>query len=487
MEETGKGIILLGLGSGRPELVTHEAWSILNSISTIYLLTTQHPVVQKLPEDLQIHSFDEIFRSEEDNSSVSEQIIQTIMELGRRPEGVVYGIPGHPLVTEATGPEIYRQAKVEGLPIRLIEGVSLIDSYFSIIEMGKISKIVIVDAQELEKKYHPLFPPNFPVLITNINSIGSLKKIKITLLTQYPPDHSVQLMKIGRTSDPIVQHVLLDKIDQSDKIELLATLFLPPLGFHTSYEEFQELISHLRSPDGCPWDREQSHQSLRRNLMEETYEVLEAIDRADVGMMQEEFGDLLLQITLHAQIASENEEFNMSDVIKGIYTKLVHRHPHVFGDEDIKDAQLVIENWEKLKAIERGEEQKKEKGLLDGISTSMPALAVADAYQRRAARVGFDWPGIEGVIEKVKEEIEEFLIAKGKNASEEEIGDILFSIVNLARWVDVDPESALRNVNEKFRRRFTFIEEEAVNRGKQLIDLTLEEMDEIWERAKKKE
>jgi len=346
--------------------------------------------------------------------------------------------------------------------------------------------MTIIDATELETEYHPLSPPNFPALITRFNSNVSLKQVKTSLLSLYPDDHPVQFVHTGGLAGITVEHLPLNQIDQGNMTEVMTILYLPPLGIHTSFEEFQELIAHLRSPEGCPWDREQTHQSLRRNLMEETYETLEAIDQADVQLMQEEFGDLLLQIILHAQIASENDEFTMSDVIKGIYTKLVHRHPHVFGDVDLKDAQLVIENWERLKALERGESEKKEKGLLDGVSTSMPALAVADTYQRRAARVGFDWREIEGVIEKVKEEIEEFRDAERDEAKIEEIGDILFSIVNLARWVDVDPEAALRNANNQFRQRFALIEAEAKHRGIQLNDLTFEEMNEIWEKAKKK-
>jgi tetrapyrrole methylase family protein/MazG family protein len=486
MEKAGKGITLLGLGPGNPELLTREAWALLNSISEIYLLTAHHSAVHAFPEDLQIHSFDDMFGFESNYSNVIEHIVQIIIGLGHRLEGVVYGVPGHPLITEVTGPEVFRQARVEGLPIRLIEGVSLIDSTLSSIGLQASPQMTIVSALELETKYHPLFPPNFPTLITQIHSKESLKKIKTTLLALYPGNHLVQLIHAGGTSDAIVEHLPLNQIDHSNKTGLMTTLFLPPLGVHTSFEEFQELIAHLRSPGGCPWDREQSHQSLRRNLMEETYETLEAIDRADVELMKEEFGDLLLQIILHAQIASENDEFIMADVIKGIYTKLVYRHPHVFGNLDLKDAQRVIENWERLKALERGEDEKKEKGLLDGVSTSMPALAVAEAYQRRTARVGFDWPGIEGVIKKIKEEIEEFRDAEGDDAKVEEIGDILFAIANLARWVDVDPEAALRNANEQFRKRFAVIETEAKQRGKQLTDMTFEEMDEIWEQAKKK-
>jgi tetrapyrrole methylase family protein/MazG family protein len=487
MKTKAKGIILLGLGPGNPDLLTREVWSLLNSISEIYLLTTHHSSVQGFPKGLQVHSFDNILDGEEDYQKVLDHIVRTVIELGCRPEGVVYGVPGHPFIAEATSQEIYQRAKAEGLPVELIEGISLIGPTLAAIGLDQSSHISVVPMLELVSNYHPLNPPNFPAIITQIHSKISLSRVKTTLLALYPSNHPVQLVYAAGTPNLAVENLPLDQIDQSEKVGILTSLYVPQLGVHTSFEEFQELIAHLRSPEGCPWDREQSHQTLRRNLMEETFEALEAIDRADPELMQEEFGDLLLQITLHAQIASENGDFTMSDIIKGIYSKLVHRHPHVFGDMDLKDAQVVIKNWERLKALERGENEQKEKGLLEGIPTSMPALAVADAYQRRAARVGFDWPKIEGVIDKIKEEIDEFMNSDGKKAQVEEIGDILFAVANMARWVDIDPEAALRSANEQFRIRFAVIESEAQRSGKQLSDMTLEEMDEIWHRAKKEQ
>jgi tetrapyrrole methylase family protein/MazG family protein len=487
MKTKAKGIILIGLGPGNPDLLTREAWSLLNTISEIHLLTAHHSPVQGFPKGLQVHSFDNILDGEEDYQKVLDQIVRTVIELGCRPEGVVYGVPGHPFIGEATSQEIYQRAKAEDLPVELIEGISLIGPTLAAIGLKESSHISVAPVLELVNNYYPLSPPNFPAIITQIHSKKSISKVKATLLALYPSNHPVQLVHAAGTPNLVVENLPLDQIDQSesDHFSILSSLYVPPLGLHTSFEEFQELIAHLRSPEGCPWDREQSHQTLRRNLMEETFEALEAIDRADPELMKEEFGDLLLQITLHAQIASENGDFTMSDVIKGIYSKLVHRHPHVFGDMDLKDSQVVIRNWERLKALERGENEQKEKGLLVGIPTSMPALAVAEAYQRRAARVGFDWPKIEGVIDKIKEEIDEFMNSDGKEAQVEEIGDILFAVANVARWVDIDPEEALRSANQQFRRRFAVIESEARRSGKQLSDMTLEEMDKIWDQAKK--
>lgn len=342
----------------------------------------------------------------------------------------------------------------------------------------------IVDAQKLAAAHHPPFPPSSPALIAQIHSPKIAAEVKAALQTVYPDEHGVKLVYGDGKRDVVVENLPLHKIDHSEHIGYSTVLYIPPLDENTAFEDFQELIAHLRSPQGCPWDREQTHQTLRPNLLEETYEVLDALDQDDSQAMQEEFGDLLLQIVLHAQIASEYGEFTMSDIIQGIYTKLVRRHPHVFGDVELNEADAVIQNWERLKAHEREQNSQEEKGLLDSIASAMPALAIADAYQKRAARVGFDWPDIQGVIDKVKEELGEFEEADDPKAKAEEFGDLLFSLVNLARWQKIDPETALRETNTKFKTRFSAIEADANMKGVQLSDMTLDEMDAVWNRAK---
>ena len=220
--------------------------------------------------------------------------------------------------------------------------------------------------------------------------------------------------------------------------------------------------------------------------MEESYEELEAIDSGNSASMCEEFGDLLLQIVLNAQIASEAGHFNMTDVVKGIHHKITSRHPHVFGDLELKDVNGVLENWERLKEKERGK-KKEDKGLLDGVPLSLPALTQAQGYQDRAARVGFDWTGIDGVLEKIVEEIQEVKTANNQEELAGEIGDLFFALVNLARWKKVDAESALREVNRKFKKRFSYVEQGAKKQGRNLSDMTLEDMDALWEAAKKDE
>jgi tetrapyrrole methylase family protein/MazG family protein len=264
----------------------------------------------------------------------------------------------------------------------------------------------------------------------------------------------------------------------------MTALFVPALGPATSFEGFQEIIAHLRAPEGCPWDREQTHQTLRTNLLEETYEVLTAIDADDPAALGEELGDLLLQIVLQAQIANEYGEFRMADVIHGIHTKLVRRHPHVFGDTKVGGVGDVLQNWERLKAVEREKKGKKEAGLLDSTPKALPALTQADQYQARVARVGFEWPELSDVLDKIQEEIEEVRQAETPGARQDELGDLFFAMVNLARRFDIDAESALREANARFRRRFSFLEDSARSQNRELSQLSLEEMLSLWEEAK---
>ncbi|MDH5606571.1 MAG: nucleoside triphosphate pyrophosphohydrolase [Anaerolineae bacterium] len=482
-----EGIILLGLGPGDPGLITRQAWDILEKAGEVHLRTKQHPAVEGLPTRLIVHSFDDIYEAEEDFNSVYARIIDEVIQLGRRPEGVLYAVPGHPLIGETTGPEILRRAQAEGIPVQVVEGISFITPSLAAVGADPLPQTAIVDALELVSAHYPPFPPSSPALIAQVFSPRVAGELKITLTALYPDEHRVKMVHAAGTGAALVEEMYLHEIDQSAHIGLLTSLYLPPLGEYTSFEEFQELIAHLRAPEGCPWDQEQTHQSLRRNLLEEAYEALAAIDADDPASMLEEFGDLLLQIVLQAQIASEYGEFHMSDVIHAIHTKLVRRHPHVFGDVDLENSGEVIANWERLKENERREKgEKKENGLLDGIPLDMPALVVAEAYQRRAARIGFDWPEIEGVLDKILEEITEYRSAESMEDKREEFGDLLFALVNLARWVDLDPETALRETNAKFKTRFAEIEAAALKMGKQISDMSLAEMDEIWEKAKKK-
>lgn len=241
------------------------------------------------------------------------------------------------------------------------------------------------------------------------------------------------------------------------------------------------IIARLRAPDGCPWDKEQTHQTLRANLLAECYETLEALDEGDPARLSEELGDLLLQIVLHAQIAKDNDEFEIGDVIESIATKIIRRHPHVFGKAKVRDAEEVMHNWEDLKKGEREEGT----SMLAGVPKEMPALAYALEISRRAVRVGFEWENIEGVIDKLAEESKEIKDAESLEEKEREYGDLLFTLVNVARWEGIDAEAALRAANRKFYRRFTRMEELGREKGLVLNKLSFKEMDGLWEEAKK--
>ena len=478
-------ITLLGLGPGNPDQLTREAWDWLLKISEIHLRTSLHPVVTGLPKNLVIHSFDDLYESLDSFDQVYEAIVEQVLTLGKRSQGVTYAVPGHPFVAEATGPEIARRAAAQGLTVRVIEGISFLEPAFTALGFDPFPKLALLDALELGTRQHPFYPPDMPALITQIYNKMSASEVKLTLNAVLPDNHPVRLIHNAGTEQQLVEDLALYEIDRSPHIGLMTALYVPPLGEETSLEAFQEVVARLRAPEGCPWDREQTHLSLRPYLLEETYEALSALDADDPQHMREEFGDLLLQIVLHAQIANEYGEFNLSQVIKGIYDKIIRRHPHVFSNWQVDDVGHVLQNWEKLKAAERETNGETEKGLLDGVALALPALAQAQEIQGRVARVGFDWPDIQGVVDKICEECAEFVQAEDDPSRMAEIGDLLFALVNLARRTGIDAESALREANQRFRRRFAHIEQSARKQGRTLSDLSLDEMEALWQAAKK--
>jgi tetrapyrrole methylase family protein/MazG family protein len=479
------GIVMLGLGPGDPQLVTRQVWQILEGCSELYLRTNRHPAAANLPAHIRLHSFDELYATGEDLDAVCETIVARVLELGRRPQGVAYAVPGHPFVAEATCPEIVRRARAEGLALSVGSGMSFLEPVFTALGVDPLPRLSLVDALELAGAHTPPFPPDAPALIAQVYSPALAVQVKRVLVGVYPEQHPVVMVHAAGTPAELVEQRALSEIDDSPNISPLTALYAPPLGPGTSFEAFQEVIAHLRAPEGCPWDREQTHQSLRSSLLEETYEVLAALDADDASSMREEFGDLLLQIVLHAQIAAEYGEFNMAEVLQGIRTKIVSRHPHVFGDLKLHDAQGVLLNWERLKEQERTASGKADASLLDGVALALPALVQAEQFQKRAARVGFDWPDIEGVLEKLDEELQEVHEAGDFQALQDEMGDLLFAVVNLARWYRVDPESALRQANARFRRRFAYIEAAAHGEGRSVADLSLDEMEALWQQAKR--
>ncbi len=479
------GIILLGLGPGDAGHLTRAAWQILENCSEITLRTRQHPVVAELPAHIEIHDFDDFYNQAETFDAVYEQIVEKVLELGRREQGVIYAVPGHPFVAETTAPEIAARARQEGIPVRIIDGLSFLEPTFSALSLDPFPQTVVMDALELANAHVPTFPTHMPVLIAQIYSQMVAADVKLTLNALYPDLHPVKLIHGAGTAGQQIEEIPLYQIDRSRFTGLLTTLYLPPLGEATSFEEFLEIVAHLRAPDGCPWDKEQTHSSLRSTLIEEAYEVLDALDKEDTQSLQEELGDLLMNILLQAQIASEAGEFTIADVLHGIHSKIVRRHPHVFGEVNVDGVRGVLSNWEKIKADERAANGKTHLSLMDGVAMALPALIQADQYQKRAARVGFDWPDIQGVLDKLQEELGEVHRAAEGDEKLHEIGDLIFAVVNLARWYKIDPESALRQANARFKKRFGYIENSAQTQNRSVSEMSLDEMEALWQEAKK--
>ena len=250
-----------------------------------------------------------------------------------------------------------------------------------------------------------------------------------------------------------------------------------------TFQTLVDIVARLRAPGGCPWDLEQTHASLKRNLLEECYEVMEAIDRDEGRALSEELGDLLVQVAFHAHIASEAGEFELADVMTHINRKLVRRHPHVFGDVKVADAREVERNWERLKE-EENRDKPARTSAVDGIPTDLPALAYAQLMQDRVGRSGFEWDDVSGVLDKVAEEVEELRSAASPEEQSQELGDLLFTMVNLSRWLDIHAEDALRQANLRFQNRYMLMEKLAVSRSLDFVNLPLPEKEKLWQEAK---
>ncbi len=298
----------------------------------------------------------------------------------------------------------------------------------------------------------------------------------------YPLDHPVG--RFGLADATTVGALVADDLD-----EPLYLAPVPPVAAVASPWGMPWISDRLRAPDGCPWDREQTHETLRNHLLEEAYEVYDALEQGATPELASELGDLLLQVVLHAQLAAEAGVFDMTDVWTAIATKIVRRHPHVFGEAEARTAGDVNRQWERIKAAERADAAGESgadapASALDGISRSLPALAASQEMQERAANLGYDWPSIDGVLDKVREEVGELVEAPDAASRAEELGDLLFVLVNVGRKTGIEVEAALRSANDKFRRRFRHVERSAASRGVALRDLSFEELDALWDAAK---
>ncbi|MHB1004560.1 MAG: bifunctional methyltransferase/pyrophosphohydrolase YabN [Chloroflexota bacterium] len=494
-------ITILGLGPGTWGQVTIEAQEVLASALEVWLRTARHPVVASLPGGPRGQSFDYLYDEKESFDEVYAAIVARLLDLARRPGGVVYAVPGHPLVGERSVALLLPAAREAGLAVRIVAGLSFLEPVFTSLELDPLAAgLQIVDATDLavlaeenlgQPAVRPGFLPTSPLLVPQVYNQRMASAVKLHLLNFYASDHEVELVQAaGVPGEEKRRRMPLYTLDRDPGIEHMATLYVPPLAPVDDLAEFSGLryvVARLRAPGGCPWDREQTHESLKPYVIEEAYEVLEALDASDAGKLSEELGDLLLQVVLHAQLGEEAGEFSIEDVLRVITAKLIRRHPHVFGDVHVRDSSDVLRNWQQIKREEKQAQGVPQASLLGDIPRQLPALAYALSLQKRAARVGFDWTSVIGVEDKVAEEIQELKTAEGQPERFHELGDVLFSVVNLARWLKVDAEEALRQANLRFKRRFLLMERLCAERGRELQRLSAAEMDDLWEEAKRGE
>ena len=456
-------IHIIGLGPGDPGLITRQAWELIQAADAIWVRTREHPAIPTLQQHTTVHSYDHLYQTIDDFDAVYAAIAEDVVARARQRD-IIYAVPGDPAIAERTPALIQQRAHALGLDVTIHSAVSFLEPTFAAIPWDPIAGMQMLDAQQLAAMHHPPGSLGQGLLVPQLYSRLLAGDVKLTLMNAYPDDHPVMLIS-GAGSDALqLKSIRLYELDRRDDFDDMTTLWVPPLSHPATYEDLQEIIAHLRAPDGCPWDRKQTHQSLRPYLLEETYEVLDALDAEDSEALKEELGDLLIQVALHVQIATEEGEFKLADVIHHVVDKLIRRHPHVFGDVHVNDAEDVARNWEAIKQQEReanGQTPDK-KTLLDGIPAALPALAKAQTYLSRLARVGYPLPSTAP-------------------SSPEALGWALLDLVAQAERAGMDAEAALRQVTHALRDALIVLEETAQREGTTFIQLPNEEQHRRWQ------
>ncbi len=477
-------ITILGLGPGNPADLTRQAWDLLSEADEVYLRTARHPTVAHLPSHLTLHTFDELYETLDSFDAVYEIMAERVVAAGRRTKGVLYAVPGHPLVGESSVARILPAARREGQEVRVVDGLSFIEPVLRLLGIDGLQGLQLADATEVAGAHHPPLDPDRPALIGQLYGQRLASEVKLTLMNAYADDHPITLAQAAGTREQAITTIPLYDLDRGQRVDHLTTLYVPPYPRVSGLPGLQDTVARLRAPGGCPWDQEQTHQTLRSSLLEESYEVLAALDAEDPEPLCEELGDLLMQIVMHAQIATEEGTFKFPDVIGRIDAKLKRRHPHVFGDLQVEETSDVLRNWEAIKAKERAEKGQGHRSRMEGVPAILPSLARAQALGDRAARDGFDWPDLDGVLDKVNEELDELRSANDVEAQTAELGDLLFSLANASRWLGVDAESALRGACDRFTQRYAEMERQARTRDTHLVDLSSAEQEALWQEAK---
>lgn len=510
-----KGITVVGLGPGNAAHLSVETFEVLQKGAQVILRTAVHPSVSELKKaGIKFTSCDDFYETGASFDEVYKKIVEFVLDEGARQE-VIYAVPGSPLVAERTVVMLREQAKARSLPLKILPAMSFLDLAYVELELDPISGLRIIDSLDFEALADA---GKYPLMITQVYSQLIASDIKINLMEVLSDEAQLYFLRNLGLPDEVCLPIKLYELDRQPHIDHLTSVFIPaqeqtvfaPVNalvkeqeifetddddliygysddedclYNTDIMPLVSVIKRLREPGGCPWDREQTHKSIRSNLVEEVYELLEAIDNNDIDGIQEELGDVLMQVVLHTQIASEAKWFYLQDVIDEVTEKLIRRHPHVFASRLVKDSDEVIKNWDAIKL----EEKKERTQVLDGVPSGLPTLLRAYKLHSKAAKVGFDWPDNESVWSKVLEELHELEEAvKGGRLKEmeHELGDLLFALAGYAKHIGLEPEVALNSANNRFIRRFTFVEKKVRVSKRKWQDFSLDKLNVFWEQAK---
>jgi tetrapyrrole methylase family protein/MazG family protein len=410
----------------------------------------------------------------------ADHIVETMKALSARGDVVLVAM-GYPFLREGVVMGLLQRVG----PVEVLPAASPLEVLLMAFDVDVTADLDLVDASALRTA---LPERGSHLVVTGVPNAIAAKSVSKRLAELYPGDHIVVIAVAEKGGGYELRMSTVGSLPAASVDWPDATLYVAPFRIEPpgGFDELVRIMRILRGPDGCPWDHEQTHMSLRRHMIEEAYEALAAIENDDMPGLADELGDILLQVVFHAQIAAENGDFTIDDSVANIVAKLRRRHPHIFGSVVAETPAAVMENWDRIKRDERGE--RGDSSALDGIAHTLPALTYADKMSRRAVAVGFDWETVDDVWVKVHEEMDELKAEEAGSAeAADEVGDLLFTIVNVARKLKVDPEQALRATCDKFRRRFGQMEQEAVARGEDLGEMSTEEMEALWRLAKETE
>lgn len=504
-------ITIVGLGPGAAEHLSLETMSILENSQQVILRTAVHPSVAELERrGVRYAACDDLYESGSSFEEVYAQVTERVLAAAAQGD-VAYAVPGSPLVAEKTVALLREKAQEAKIKLHIKPSMSFLDLAYVRLGIDPIGGLRIIDACDFDALADA---GSYPLLLTQVYSRLVASDVKIFLMENLPDDFQIYFLRNLGLADEECRPLPLFELDRQENIDHLTSVYIPPLAAgeteafgadadddfedasdfsgdelptasfaDADIQPLADVIRILREPGGCPWDREQTHASIRSNMIEEVYEYLEAVDAGDFDGMREELGDVLMQVVFHARMAQEAGHFDLQDVIDEVTDKLIRRHPHVFGGTKVRGSDEVLVNWEAIKKTEKTER----KHVLDGVSQGLPALLRAYKLQGKAAKAGFDWQEEAPVLAKVAEEIEELreaLAQEDQQAAESELGDVLFALVNYARHHGIEPEVALNAANNRFSKRFAHVEARVEASGKKWQEFSLDELDGFWNEAK---